>query len=202
MGRREFPELRLAERLDSPLPPTTAADPAHAVEERTEVKLARLAVEHSRAQSRLAQAYTRPNLDVLFGYKRSGGLDTVLGGVQFDLPLFNRNQGNVASAASEIRAAESAAAAAEAVVRAEVEAARTESEIRRRQIEEALRPMLDQADESSRIAQAAYREGGADLLRLLDAERVRLETRMLYVQMLASFRQSLAALETAMGVAP
>ena len=45
-------------------------------------------------------------------------------------------------------------------------------------------------------------EGGADLLRLLDAERVRLETQLLLVQALTEFRLSEAAVETAMGVMP
>jgi outer membrane protein TolC len=126
----------------------------------------------------------------------------MLGGVQVDLPFLNRNQGNIAAATAEIRAAESALAATEALVRAEVNAARREYEIRRRQIGESLRDMRQRADDAARIAEAAYREGGADLLRLLDAERLRIETQLLYFQSLAGYRQSIAALETALGVEP
>jgi outer membrane protein TolC len=62
--------------------------------------------------------------------------------------------------------------------------------------------LAQNASETARIAQAAYREGGADLLRLLDAERVRLETDLLRVQALTEFRLSESAVETAMGVMP
>ena len=60
-----------------------------------------------------------------------------------------------------------------------MEAARSEFDIRRRQLTEAMQPLCDRANESARIANAAYREAGADLLRLLDAERVRIESQML-----------------------
>ena len=62
--------------------------------------------------------------------------------------------------------------------------------------------MREQADETSRIALGAYREGGADLLRLLDAERVRIDIELLYLRTLAEYRQSMVALEAAMGVEP
>jgi len=66
--------------------------------------------------------------------------------------------------------------------------------------------MLEQlaahARDTARIAQAAYREGGADLLRLLDAERTRLDTELLRVQAFTEFRLSEAAVETALGVLP
>jgi outer membrane protein TolC len=52
----------------------------------------------------------------------------------------------------------------------------------------------------SQIAAAAYAEGGTDLLRLLDAERARLEAELSLAQRAAEFRQSIARLEAAEGV--
>jgi outer membrane protein TolC len=202
MGRREFPRLRLTEALEAPPAGEMAGTAEEAIEARVEIRLARHMVDGARAALRLQESASRPNVDVLFGLKRTGGLDTMLGGVQVDLPFLNRNQGNIAAATAEIRAAESALAATEALVRAEVNAARREYEIRRRQIGESLRDMRQRADDAARIAEAAYREGGADLLRLLDAERLRIETQLLYFQSLAGYRQSIAALETALGVEP
>jgi outer membrane protein TolC len=63
-----------------------------------------------------------------------------------------------------------------------------------------LKGMRTKADEAARIAEAAYREGGADLLRLLDAQRLRIETQLMYFRALTEFRQSIAALEAALGV--
>jgi len=58
------------------------------------------------------------------------------------------------------------------------------------------------ANESVEIARAAYREGGTDLLRLLDAERTHIELEVLNVRMLTEYRQSLVTLETVLGGNP
>jgi len=126
----------------------------------------------------------------------------LLAGLSVDLPLWNRNQGSIAAATARIDAARAQLAATATMVRAEVAAASKSYDVRRRQIEEALAPMLKQADEVAEIAEAAYREGGWDLLRLLDAEQLRIETQTLYYQALAQYWQSRAELETAMGVMP
>ncbi|MCS6953927.1 MAG: TolC family protein [Bryobacteraceae bacterium] len=202
MGRTEFPPVDFADPLEDPAPAPVVVDVAAALESRPEMQLARLAVEQARANLRLAEAHSRPDLDVLFGYKRTAGFNTLLGGVQWNLPVLNRNQGNIAAALAEVRAAESSLAATEALIRAEVRTAAVEYEARRRQLAESLRALREHAAESARIAQAAYREGGTDLLRLLDAERVRLETETLYYRTLAEYRQSAAALEAALGVEP
>jgi outer membrane protein TolC len=101
-----------------------------------------------------------------------------------------------------MRVADSELAAATALVRAEVRAAEADVEARYRLIARMLRGLVERAAESSRIAQAAYREGGSDLLRLLDAERARIDLETLYYRTLADYRQSVAALEAAMGIEP
>jgi cobalt-zinc-cadmium efflux system outer membrane protein len=202
MARTEFPALRFSEELRSDLPDYEPVDVAAVLARRPEVRLARSVVESARAQERVQVAAARPNVDFLFGYKRTGGVDTMLGGVQVDLPVRNRNQGNVAAASAETRAAESALAATQALIRAEVESAVAEYRQRRSDVASVLRPLVDQAVEGYRIAEAAYREGGADLLRLLDAQRVQIEARISYARALAELRLSEAALQAALGVEP
>jgi cobalt-zinc-cadmium efflux system outer membrane protein len=124
----------------------------------------------------------------------------MMGGIQYDLPWRNRNQGNIESASASIREAEARLAATEAIARAEIEAAHAEYMIRRRQVQDFIERFRRQANETSQIAQAAYRLGGADLLRLLDAERLRVEIEILSVQAAAQYRQSQAALQSAMGI--
>jgi cobalt-zinc-cadmium efflux system outer membrane protein len=126
----------------------------------------------------------------------------MVGGVQWDLPFRNRNQGNIAVAGAEIRLAESNLAAAEALVRAEFEAALSAYTLHRRDVVTFLEPLQRQATETYRIAEAAYREGGADLLRLLDAQRVGIESRIAYIQGLTEVREAQAELQAAMGVQP
>jgi len=200
MGRDEFPAIELTDALDAAIPEPAAPDIAMALAQRTEMKLAHQAVEQARANQRLQQSLARPDVEGMLGYKRTAGFHTWLAGVQLSLPFADRNQGNIAAAAAEIRYAETAMKATEAIIRAEVDAARVECEIRRRQLSVSLKPLLERAAESARIALAAYREGGADLLRLLDAQRAQIEAQLLYVKTLTEYRQALVTLETAMGV--
>ncbi|MBL8292949.1 MAG: TolC family protein [Bryobacterales bacterium] len=202
MGRTEFPALRLTDSIQGALNESPTLDPREAVEARTETKIARAALAVTQSALRLQHANAKPNVELLFGYKRTVGFNTVLGGFQVDLPFSNRNQGNIESATADIRISESALAATEALIRAEVQAVRTEFEIRRREILNFYQPLLDRAEETYRIAEAAYREGGSDLLRLLDAQRVRTEAQISYARALTDLRITLANVAITMGVEP
>lgn len=202
MGESKFPEARLADPLELKEDRLLITDLDQAVQRRAEVQLARAQLERARSALVLQQANARPNYDVLFGYKRTAGLDTALAGFQTDLPFLNRNQGNIESATADIKTAEANLAAGEAIVRAEVASAQVEYEMRRRQITDFLGRFRQQAAETARIAQAAYRLGGADLLRLLDAERLRIEIELINDRALMEYRQSIVALETALGNQP
>lgn len=201
MGSSEFPDADFIDAFE-PAGSSVTPDIARALEQRSELRLARQETEQARAALRLEQARSKPDLDVSFGYKRASGFNTLVTGATIHLPLTDRNQGNIGAATHEVRAAEARLAAAEALVRAEVQAASREYEIRRRQALESLPALRTRAEQSSDIARAAYREGGADLLRLLDAERTRIDAQLLYFRTLAEYHQSRIALETAMGVEP
>jgi cobalt-zinc-cadmium efflux system outer membrane protein len=163
--------------------------------------LAQQSIDAAKSNVRLQQANASPDFEALFGYKHTNGFSTLMGGLQIPIPVLNRNQGNIASADSSVRAAEAELAAAKALVAAEVRAAAADVNLKRRQITELFPGILKKAEESARIAEAAYREGGTELLRLLDAIRVQIEANVQYAQTLADYRRSVAALETAMGVA-
>lgn len=201
MGQTAFPEVRLGEPLqtDAAAPPLPEEE---ALERRPEARLARERLEQARANLVLQRANATPNLDALFGFKRSMGENTLIAGLQWDLPVLNRNQGNVQSAAAEIKAAEANLAATEAIIRAEVKAAAAEYESRRAQIRDLVGRLRQEAAETSKIAQAAYRLGGADLLRLLDAERLRIEIELVHYRAWMEYRQSMEVLAYALGVKP
>ncbi len=202
MGQASIPDDVQLDSLESPAPERIVVEEATALAQRAEMKLARLAIEQGRAELSLTRANARPDVDGIFGYKRAAGFNTLVAGVEVDLPFRNRNQGNIEAVTAAIDAARSELASTTAVVRAEVAAARKDYQIRGEQIRESLIPMLEQANESSKIAQAAYREGGWELLRLLDAERLRIDTETLYYRALTDYRQRIAALEAAPWVTP
>jgi len=200
MGLGEYPEGKLSEPLEGGVP--FDSDVASAIGNRTEVKLAQQSINVAKANSRLQTANAKPDFEALFGYKRTNGFDTMLGGLQIPIPYFNKNQGNIAAADFGVRAADAELTASKALVAAEVRAAAADTALKRKQITGLLPEILRKADASARIAEAAYREGGTELLRLLDAERVKIEANVQFIQTLAEYRRALAALETAMGVNP
>ncbi len=92
-------------------------------------------------------------------------------------------------------------AAAEAEVRADYAGAFQEYELQRAQeFSNALQPLREHAENISAIAAAAYKEGGSDLLRLLDAERTRLDAELAWARGMVDYRQSIVRLEAAEGV--
>jgi cobalt-zinc-cadmium efflux system outer membrane protein len=167
--------------------------------QRVELTAARSHIEQARANLLLQQSLWKPDPEVMFGYKRASGFNTLIGAVQLNLPFQNRNQGSIATAGAQMRVAEAELARVEASIRAEVESAWTAYVARRRLLTETLSPMRDRADEIARIALAAYEEGGVDLLRLLDAERARLDALTLYFQALSDYQQSVTQLQIVTG---
>lgn len=58
---------------------------------------------------------------------------------------------------------------------------------------------VSQVEESERLARAAYREGALDLLKLLDAERTRIQIQLEYRRARADLQQRLINLQLASG---
>jgi cobalt-zinc-cadmium efflux system outer membrane protein len=199
MGVAHRDDVRLTGNLEArqDLPPL---DVETAVAGRADVQAARQAHEQAGAYVRLQQANARPDPDVLVGYKRTAGFNTVLAGVQIDLPLRDRRQGAIAAATADARAADALAKGAEIRARDDIAAARAAYEKRRAVIEDTVPRLRERANESSRIAEAAYREGGTDLLRLLDAERTRLDADRLYFRALTDYQRAVVELKAALAV--
>ena len=164
--------------------------------------LARASLKQAQANSRLQQANAKSDPDLHLGYKRTAGFDTLYAAVQIPLPIRNRNQGQIEAAIAETRVAESSIAVTEAAIRAELESAKRDYESRQKILNDTLLPMRNRAGEVYRIVDAAYQETGTDILRLLDAERTKIETELLYIRGLSEFQESAVALETAQGSLP
>jgi len=167
---------------------------------RVEGQIVQQTIAGAQAQTRLQKANGRPDLLFTGGYKRDVDIDTPVAGVQFDLPLFNRNQGAVAAAHAEEDAARESYQATRNRLAAELELANREYAMRREQYIQTFKPLREQAIEISDISRAAYQAGGLDLLRLLDAERARVDAELSYVRSLEGFHLSVAALNYAEGV--
>ena len=197
MGKTEFPTTHLSDSLEN-VSKAAIPDPALVLQTRPEIQIARQAVTEAEANVRLQRAYGRPDPEVLIGYKRNVGYDTLYGALQIDLPISNRNQGNVASAAARLHTAQSSLQVTEANVKADLESA-TRAYKDEQLLTDQLPETLARAIEAERLTRAAYREGGVDLLRLLDAERNRIQVQIDYYRALADLRQSIVSLYLAGG---
>jgi cobalt-zinc-cadmium efflux system outer membrane protein len=159
-------------------PAGSAADLAlRAVERSPDVQAAKAREARAAKALSLEQAQRVPNLDVVGGYKRTSGFDTAVLGVAMAIPLFDRNQRAIATAGGEVSAAASDRAAVEQRVAAEAravfEASQGLAERARRVDEELLAP----AALVRLAARTSYGEGAANIVAMVDADRVYLDAR-------------------------
>lgn len=205
IGKTDFGEVTLTE----PLTLARTVEPIgldQTLAQRFEIKAARAALQEAEANAKLQDVAARPDLNLSYGYKRTQlpdtptGVNTAVVSLRITLPTTDKNQGNRAAAQAEVRRRQDLLAAVESEVRIEYNGAVQEFELRRSEVQNAFQPLRQHADNISKIAGAAYAEGGIDLLRLLDAERARLDAELAWARGMADYWQSVARLEAAEGV--
>ena len=165
-----------------------------------QVQAAQSRVERAESLLRLEQARVRPDITASVGYKRNGPDNALYAAVSAPLPLYNRNQTQIARAQAEVEAARAELQYAHNTVLAELAAARRAVEFNQKQVESLRAEFLSLADESRSVSLAAYREGAVDLLVLLDAQRVRSQAQELYFQALYDYQLAIHELERAAGI--
>jgi cobalt-zinc-cadmium efflux system outer membrane protein len=199
------PSLRLDFRVEEPSPAGGGlALPLdelkrESIAERRELSQLRARLEVERANLRLQQANAQPDLEFSAGYKRTGIFNTLIGYVTVPLPFFQRNQGEIGRAAASLNATEYELIAQTRYIEAEVEASYRAVERLRERQREMEQDLLRRADESREIALTAYREGAADLYKVLEAQRARLEVRRLYQRTRLDLQMELAELALLIG---
>jgi cobalt-zinc-cadmium efflux system outer membrane protein len=205
IGQTGLSEVVLTEPLDGMPAAMGISTIQDVLARRSEIKVATASVEEARANIRLQDVFARPDLAVVYGYKRTqlpdalSGVNTSLAAIKVTIPLIDRNQGNRAAAAAELRRQEHLHAEVETAVTADLQRALQEYEMRRAEVADTLQPLREHATTISDIAQAAYQQGGVELLRLLDAERSRLDAEAAWVEGMVAFQQSIVNLEAAQG---
>ena len=205
IGDASAVSVTLTESLDAvgEMPPATADT---VLMQRPEMKIARASLEEARARARLQDALARPDLTLTYGYKRTQLPDTAvaantsIAAIAVRLPLFDRNAGNRAAASAETRRQEALLAATQLDVLADYRAVSQEYALRHTEVVGTLQPLREHAANISTIAQAVYIQAGGDLLRLLDAQRSRLDADLAWVEGMVDYQQSIVNLEAAEGV--
>ena len=157
------------------------------------------AMAHVRAEQRLRWPTLVAELTVNFRDPTLPGTD-VIGGLSFEPPVLNLRGGAIARARAEQRLAESTTAVDVFRLKAALVDAfgrASGAETRARVLATEVLPSLE---EVRRMTEEGYRDGRVDLLRLLDAQRAWLESRLAEVQAEASWQRALAEIERAAGI--
>lgn len=170
--------------------------------------------ERARAQAEVRLQMAQGKVDYVVGteYRRQQGLagrGNSLGiFFQADLPVFNRNQGEIARARQEQLQVEARLRAVEAMIETEVETAYLQYDTARRSLTRIEESLLEKARDVRQVTEYSYRRGEATLLELLDAQRAYNETMQAYNEARAEFARSLYTIDavtgssTAQGVRP
>lgn len=203
MGGSEFDaqhiSFEIAEELDDRPISARAVVLREAAMQLPEVRAAQKALDRAEAQLRLEQARSHPDITASIGFKRNGPDNALYAAVNVPLPVYNRNQAQIAHAAAGVGAARAEFNRERNKALAELAAAERAVELNQRQVDSLRNDFLLRADESRSISLAAYREGAADLLTLLDSLRVRGQAREFYFQALYEYQISIHELERAAG---
>lgn len=151
--------------------------PDHLMAGHSGLRLRIAAAEREAAEAQVARERTLavPDPRVSAGVKRfeESGDQAFVVGVSVPLPIWNRNQGNVAAAQARARAASAREAIALADYRQDVAQARADylaAEARARTLS---KESLPQAEEALRLAQIGYRNGKFPLIEVLAAAETR-----------------------------
>ena len=171
----------------------------NALANRPEIKVAEAELARAQAVFRLERSRAKGEIEPYAGYRRVGPDNTVLAGVSIPLPFGNRNQATIAQAEVDQKIAATALQQIKNRTLAEVEATFSALETAREQIKAFDSGLLGQADDLLQVAILSYREGAADQISLLEAQRARTDVQTNYYQNLLSYYINLFELELLTG---
>lgn len=172
---------------------------AKALLNRPDLRATRQGITAAQSQLRLQKANGKPDLTPLVGYSQAGGEHTLDVAASLPIPIFDRNQGEVARARYVVTQAQEQERATNGQVLTDVRDA-YEGVRSNDQIVTIFRSgYLDEAKLDRDISEYAYRHGAASLLDFLDAERSYRATQLAYRQALASYLTALEQLREAVG---
>lgn len=166
---------------------------------RPDLLAAQTGVQAAQSQIALAKADGKVDLTAGLSYSHVSDQNSLSATFSIPLPIFDRNQGEIARTRFVLtQAQENAEAASDAVltdVRNNYEAFSTNEKI----VQLYLSGYLKEAQDSRNISEYAYKRGAASLLDFLDAERSYRSTQLSYRQALANYLVSIEQLKEAVG---
>jgi cobalt-zinc-cadmium efflux system outer membrane protein len=170
---------------------------AMALRQRPDLRAAQLGVTAAQSQLSLAEANGRKDVNAQFNYTHAAAQSTgsLFGSIQ--LPIFDRNQGEIARTRHVITQSQEMSSEQSSLVLTDVansyEALRTDDQV----VQLYQSGYLKQAQDSLDISQYGYQRGASSLLDFLDAQRSYRAIELAYRQSLATYMVALEQLRQA-----
>ena len=172
---------------------------AKAIEQRPDLRAARQGINAAQSQINLAKANGKQDVTLTANYSHTPGLSSLSWFASIPIPIFDRNQGEVARTRFARTQAEFTEKAAADTVMTDVINAYESTATNQEVVQLYTSGYLKQAEDSRDISAYAYKGGAATLLDFLDAERSYRATQLAYRQALAAYMLSLEQLRQAVG---
>jgi cobalt-zinc-cadmium efflux system outer membrane protein len=172
---------------------------ALAVQNRPDLRAARLAITAAESQHTLAQANAKRDVTAQASYTHVAATNTASLFANIELPIFDRNQGEVARTQYVIAQSQELSSEQSSVVMTDVANAYEAVHSADQVVQLYESGYRQQAQESRDISQYAYQRGGATLLDFLDAQRSYRAVELGYRQALSAYMIALEQLRQAVG---
>ena len=166
---------------------------------RPDLRAAQQAVTAAESQLALQKANGKMDITGTFDYSHTAGASSGSFFYNMPLPIFNRNQGEIARAQYAITQAQQQASETAQQVLTDVVTAFANLQTNNQIIQLYQGGYVDQARQSRDISEYAYRKGAASLLDYLDSERTYRANQLAYRQALASYMLALEQMRQAVG---
>lgn len=158
------------------------------------------AVEERRVSLLRAERIPTPTFSVGGVFDAPGEFQAGLaGGISFGIPLFNRNQGEIAASKATLFQLHARRDAIRRTVENGTFGAAARIDAQRRQLATYRTAIIPAATELATLAEESYRMGRNPVLALLDAQRSLRDVRREYLQALVDFQAAIADLEEVIG---
>ena len=171
-----------------------------ALQHRADLLAAQQGVTAANSQYKLAQANGKRDLITAFTFSHVAGIYSGGFAASIEIPVWDKNQGEIARTHYAITGAEEGEKAAEDAVRTDVENAYGGLHTADQVAALYESGYLKQAQDSRDISRFAYEHGAASLLDYLDAERSYRATQLAYRQALANYMIALEQVREAVGI--
>ena len=182
-----------------PLTLTLADLQAKALDNRPDLRAAVLGVTAAGSQHELAKANGKVDVTGSGNYSHVNGISAFTFSVQIPLPIFDRNQGEIARTHYAVNQAQHQQASTRGQVMTDVRDAYEALQTSDRVAQYFRSGYLDVSQKNREISEYAYRRGAASLLDFLDAERSYRATQLAWRQTIAAYLTALEQLREAVG---